>query len=45
MPNTFVARSKLHARLVWIAKQLTGHRQVRYFESGKLQRRFHVAWA
>jgi len=45
MPNTFVSRSKLRARLFWVAKRLTRFGYVRYFESGKLQRRFHVAWA
>jgi hypothetical protein len=44
MPNTFVSRSKLHARLVWLAKWLTHSGRVYFVAGGKTRRHYHVAW-
>jgi len=44
MPNTFVSRSKLHARLNWLAKCLRHPGRVYFFAGGKTRRHYHVVW-
>lgn len=45
MPNTYVSRSKLSARAVWICRFILNGGHVDFVEAGHTQRRYYVAWA